>query len=324
MRRIFRLIIIGFLFASVGMLSAKEVEQYFNQNCKVCHTIGGGKIIGPDLKGVSERADRDWLVKWMLDPAGVLASGDAYAQKILKESNGVPMIASAGMNATLAGQILDYIDTQSSITPTEAPVEIVFTDEDIAKGYDYFTGSTSFENGAPSCITCHAVNSLAGLGGGKLGVNLTDVVDRLGGARGLSGWLISPPVPTMAPIFADKKLISAANKILNVDKKSLHLNHQILNENKLKESPELFYSIQFFVSSDYDKIILTLNNFINNYENIYKKEDFYVVTLKSELGIDYFLLYKNFNNRELAKDHCSKYISQIDNCLIVNVQNFNN
>ena len=188
------------------MLSAKEVEQYFNQNCKVCHTIGGGKIIGPDLKGVSERADRDWLVKWMLDPAGVLASGDAYAQKILKESNGVPMIASAGMNATLAGQILDYIDTQSSITPTEAPVEIVFTDEDIAKGYDYFTGSTSFENGAPSCITCHAVNSLAGLGGGKLGVNLTDVVDRLGGARGLSGWLISPPVPTMAPIFADKKL----------------------------------------------------------------------------------------------------------------------
>ena len=58
----------------------------------------------------------------------------------------------------------------------------------------------------------------------------------------------------------------------------------------------LFYSIQFIVSSDYDKIILTLNNFLNNYENIYKEEDFYVVTLKSELGIDYFLLYKNFNN----------------------------
>ena len=113
-------------------------------------------------------------------------------------------------------------------------------------------------------------------------------------------------------------------KILNVDKKSLHLNHQILNENKLKESPELFYSIQFFVSSDYDKIILTLNNFINNYENIYKKEDFYIVTFKSELGIDYFLLYKNFKNRDEGKDHCSKYLPQIDNCLIVNVQNFNN
>ena len=113
-------------------------------------------------------------------------------------------------------------------------------------------------------------------------------------------------------------------KVLNVDKKSLHLNQLILNKNKLEDRSELFYSIQFFVSSDYDKIILTLDNFLNNYENIYKKEDFYVVTLKSELGIDYFLLYKNFKNRDEAKDHCSKYIPQIDNCLIVNVQNFNN
>ena len=111
-------------------------------------------------------------------------------------------------------------------------------------------------------------------------------------------------------------------KVLNVDKKSLHLNQLILNNNKLEDSSELFYSIQFFVSSDYDKIILTLNNLINNYEKIYKKEDFYVVTLKSELGIDYFLLYKNFNNREEAQEHCFKYLSQIDNCLIVNTQNF--
>ena len=113
-------------------------------------------------------------------------------------------------------------------------------------------------------------------------------------------------------------------KVLNVDKKSLHLNQLIINNNKFENSSELFYSIQFFVSSDYDKILLTLNNLINNYENIYKKEDFYVVTLKSELGIDYFLLYKNFKNRDEAKDYCSKYIPQIDNCLIVNVQNFNN
>ena len=109
---------------------------------------------------------------------------------------------------------------------------------------------------------------------------------------------------------------------LKKDKKSLHLNQLIINNNKLENSSELFYSIQFFVSSDYDEISLTLNNLINNYENIYKKEDFYVVTLKSELGIDYFLLYKNFNNREEAQEHCSKYLSQIDNCLIVNAQNF--
>ena len=113
-------------------------------------------------------------------------------------------------------------------------------------------------------------------------------------------------------------------KVLDLDKKSLHLNQLIINHNKIEDSSELLYSIQFFVSSDYNKIILTLNNFLNNYENIYKKEDFYIITLKSGLGIDYFLLYKNFKNREEAKKHCSKYIPQIDNCLIVNVQNFNN
>ena len=113
-------------------------------------------------------------------------------------------------------------------------------------------------------------------------------------------------------------------KVLNLDKKSLHLNQLILNNNKLEDSSELIYSIQFFVSSDYDKIILTLNNLINNYENIYKKEDFYVVTLKLELGIEYFLLYKNFVNRTEAKEYCFKYITHIDNCLIVNAKNFNN
>ena len=113
-------------------------------------------------------------------------------------------------------------------------------------------------------------------------------------------------------------------KILNIDKKSLHLNQLIINDNNFEDISDLFYSIQFFVSSDYDKIILTLNNLINNYENIYTKEDFYIITLDSELGIDYFLLYKNFKNRNEAHDYCSKYINKIDNCLIVNAQNFNN
>ena len=113
-------------------------------------------------------------------------------------------------------------------------------------------------------------------------------------------------------------------KVLNIDKKSLHLNQLILNNDKIINNSELLYSIQLFVSSNYDKIILSLNNFINNYENIYKKEDFYVLTLKTNLGIDYFLLYKNFKNRDEAKDYCFKYIAQTNNCLIVNAQNFNN
>jgi len=207
-------LILSIIFIIPRILISQDVEQYFNQNCKACHTIGGGKTIGPDLKGVSERQTREWLISWMMDPAGVLKSGDAYAQKILKESNGVPMIASLGMNPELAGKILDYIDMHSSNKTQDHPIEISFNKEDITLGYKYFTGSEAFENGAPSCISCHNVNSLAGLGGGKLGVDLSDVVERLGGVKGLSGWLISPPVPTMAPIFSNKKLTSDEIKAL--------------------------------------------------------------------------------------------------------------
>jgi len=128
------------------------------------------------------------------------------------------------------------------------------------------------------------------------------------------------------PSFKDKYYIipkdKGGEKVLNLDKKSLHLNHLIINNNKLSDTSDLLFSIQFFSSSDFDEIKLTVMNLVNNYENLYKKEDFYVVAFQSELGIDYFLLYKNFKNSTEAYNHCSKYVSHIENCLIVNVQNF--
>ncbi len=111
-------------------------------------------------------------------------------------------------------------------------------------------------------------------------------------------------------------------KIPNTDKKSLHLNQKISKIYHLDDSSNLFYSIQFFVSSKYEEVKSTINYYINYHENIYKKEDFYVVAFTSELGIDYFLLYKNFNTREEAHDYCSKYVFHIDKCLIINAQNF--
>ena len=235
------LLILSIILIIPRVLISQDVEEYFNQSCKACHTIGGGKTIGPDLKGVNERQTREWLISWMMDPGGVLKSGDIYAQKILKESNGIPMIASPGMNPELANKILDYIDRYSSERPEETPREILFSKEDVKLGYKYFTGSQPFENGAPSCISCHNVNSLAGLGGGKLAVDLTDVVERLGGVRGLSGWLISPPVPTMAPIFSNKKLttdeITALVAFLNNE------NETATEINPASYSRFLFYGI---------------------------------------------------------------------------------
>ena len=63
-----------------------------------CHTIGGGRLTGPDLKGVTERADEAWLVDFILDPKGVIDSGDPYAAELLREARGVYMTQVPGID----------------------------------------------------------------------------------------------------------------------------------------------------------------------------------------------------------------------------------
>ncbi len=187
--------------------------SYYQTNCKACHTIGGGKLIGPDLKDVEARQSREWLVNWIVDPAGVLASGDPYAVKILNEANNVPMIKSPGITPELANQILDYIGETVSSGQTDTFVMPAFTIADIIEGKAIFLGRQTLTNKGAPCVSCHQVNSLPGLGGGKLGLNLTDVYYRLGEARGLMNWLNAPPTPTMNPVFSkhpftDKEIVS--------------------------------------------------------------------------------------------------------------------
>jgi cytochrome c2 len=38
--------------AAGPMLRAQEAADFFRQNCANCHTIGDGRLTGPDLKGV--------------------------------------------------------------------------------------------------------------------------------------------------------------------------------------------------------------------------------------------------------------------------------
>lgn len=71
--------------------SAKEGQAIFQEKCAACHTIGGGKRVGPDLQGVTARRDRAWLMRWIKAPDLMLAAGDPIATQLLKEYNNVPM-----------------------------------------------------------------------------------------------------------------------------------------------------------------------------------------------------------------------------------------
>jgi FtsP/CotA-like multicopper oxidase with cupredoxin domain len=62
----------------------------FESKCLACHTIGGGKKLGPDLAGVTKHRDVPWLTRWLKDPEGMLKT-DPHAKQMLKEYNNIPM-----------------------------------------------------------------------------------------------------------------------------------------------------------------------------------------------------------------------------------------
>lgn len=65
-------------------LVAMGKETYSNKGCVACHSIGKGKLVGPDLLGVTERRDNEWLTKWLKNPDEMLKT-DPIAKEMLKE-----------------------------------------------------------------------------------------------------------------------------------------------------------------------------------------------------------------------------------------------
>jgi len=136
----------------------------------------------------------------------------------------------------------------------------------------------------------------------------------------------------IVPKFIGSFYIIPENKggkeVINLDKKSLHLNEEKIQDVEIINDPFLEYSIQIFSSSDYylvkekfDFMTNQNNNYINNLP--LKINDFFIVFFNSDLGNEYMLLYKNFSTRILASDYCLKYLNFLQKCLIVNAQNLN-
>jgi mono/diheme cytochrome c family protein len=199
-----------FLALSPALFAQQGPADYFRQNCASCHTIGGGRLTGPDLKDVEQRKARAWLVRWLQNPEALIDAGDPYAQKLLQESQGVVMPPVSGMSPATANALLDLIDAESKLPKSRFAGSQIsdrpFTAQDIVIGREVFTGNRRLASGGPSCISCHTMRGLGGLSGGRLGPDLTLVYERLQGREGLSAWLMNPASPTMAPVFRNTQI----------------------------------------------------------------------------------------------------------------------
>ena len=205
--------LVGLLFVSGAQRAeAQDRVDDFKKNCVSCHTIGGGRLVGPDLKNVTERQERDWLARFIVDPIGIINGGDPYALKLRDDARGALMAAVPGMSIERAMNLLELIDAESLLEKSQfvglQMSDRPFTPLDVSQGRKIFLGLQPLTNQGPACVSCHSVNDLGYLGGTKLGPDLNEVYERLNGRKGLATWLSAPVTSTMQSVFGDHPLES--------------------------------------------------------------------------------------------------------------------
>jgi mono/diheme cytochrome c family protein len=198
------------LAGALTLSAADPAATLFRQSCMSCHTIGGGTLVGPDLKNVAQRKDRAWLVSFVANPKAKLDAGDPYALELKQEARGAIMPNIAGMTPAKAAALLDLIEAESKLPKSQfLGLDIgdqPFSRADIELGRQIFTGERGLANGGPACISCHQARGLRGLGGGQLGPDLTKVYERMQGRKNLAAWMQAPATPTMGPLFTNTTL----------------------------------------------------------------------------------------------------------------------
>jgi mono/diheme cytochrome c family protein len=197
LRGLLTLLVAGVFVSSPQVAHADAGKDIYTKICAACHTVGGGKRVGPDLKGVSERRDEAWLISFIKSSQAMVNSGDATAVKLFEEYNKVPMPDTAASEADIKA-VLAYIKKleagggDAAATDEAAAPVFVSTPEDVAAGRELFQGTVRLENGGPACNSCHNVDGDAVFGGGALARDLTKVFSRMG-AAGVGAMLSTPP-----------------------------------------------------------------------------------------------------------------------------------
>jgi mono/diheme cytochrome c family protein len=96
-------------------LDAERGEDLFRtRGCAACHSIGGGARIGPDLAGLLERREPEWIVAMITRPDSMLRH-DAIARDLGAEYGAsMPRL---GIVPEEASALLAYIGTRESSGP---------------------------------------------------------------------------------------------------------------------------------------------------------------------------------------------------------------
>jgi cytochrome c551/c552 len=82
--------VFGAMFLMLNSYS-QDGPGIFKKNCAVCHTVGNGKLVGPDLKGVDKKYDIKWITQWVKSSQALVKKNDPKALQVFNDNNKMVM-----------------------------------------------------------------------------------------------------------------------------------------------------------------------------------------------------------------------------------------
>jgi protein SCO1/2 len=109
----------GKSYAEARPLVLDKGEYFFQSQCSVCHSIGQGDKMGPDLAGVTARRDRAWLSRYITAPDKMLAEGDPIAVALFEKYQYARM-PNLRLSSDEAAAVLSYVEARSGAPREQA------------------------------------------------------------------------------------------------------------------------------------------------------------------------------------------------------------
>lgn len=239
------LLIVGIsLFTTV---KAQEGEQLFKKTCTACHTIGKGRLVGPDLLNIHEKQNQEWLVAFIQSSTALIKSGDKDAIAIFEEYNKIPMPDNPYSDAQ-AIAILNYIAQQGTgagdgqnTAEAEPAADILSgtTSENVTIGLNLFTGKQKLQNGGATCTSCHKVQDERVFSGGTLALDLSQSFEKMGSA-GIAAIIANPPFPVMNMAFKNHSVTN--EEVVNLTAFLKSVNEDNIHHSSFDFSPLFVFS----------------------------------------------------------------------------------
>ena len=107
-----RILLVALLAPSLSISQEVDIQagkSLFNTNCAACHQLNR-KAVGPALRGVTDKYDKEWLYKWIKNGTQMIKDGDPQAVAIWEEYNRAVMTNYPQFSNQDIDNILAYTD----------------------------------------------------------------------------------------------------------------------------------------------------------------------------------------------------------------------